>query len=119
MVIRGGDAAEGFDRWSSLFAVSFLWGRSGDMAARKKSGGEELVIGRSHAGGRNGAHQKRRAPKGGYTKKQKALFLEVLAETSNVSEACRAIGKHPGAISYLQRRDAASADGMMKGCEES
>src|SRR3546814_15450211 len=83
------------------------------MAARKKSGGEELVIGRSHAGGRNGAPQKRRAPKGGYTKKQKALFLEVLADTSNVSEACRAIGKHPGAIYALRRRDAAFADARM------
>src|SRR3546814_11152577 len=103
MVIRGGDAAEGFDRWSSLFAVSFLWGRSGDMAARKKSGGEELVIGRSHAGGRNGAPQKRRAPKGGYTKKQKALFLEVLADTSNGSEACRRNGKPPGPIVAFRR----------------
>src|SRR3546814_590429 len=98
MVIRGGDAAEGFDRWSSLFAVSFLWGRSGDMAARKKSGGEELVIGRSHAGGRNGATQKRRAPKGGYTKTQKALFLEVVADTSDVNAACRTIGQDQGAI---------------------
>src|SRR3546814_888658 len=88
------------------------------MAARKKSGGEELVIGRSHAGGRNGAPQKRRAPKGGYTKKQKALFLEVLADTSNVSEACRAIGKHPGAIYALRRRDAAFADAWMKALEE-
>src|SRR3546814_13673886 len=89
MVIRGGDAAEGFDRWSSLFAVSFLWGRSGDMAARKKSGGEELVIGRSHAGGRNGAPQKRRAPTGGYKKKQKAMFLEGVAAMIGRA-ACRA-----------------------------
>src|SRR3546814_16224958 len=88
------------------------------MAARKKSGGEELVIGRSHAGGRNGAPQKRRAPKGAYTKKQKALFLEVLADTSNVSEACRAIGKHPGAIYALRRRDPAFADAWMKALEE-
>src|SRR3546814_19015848 len=87
------------------------------MAARKKSGGEELVIGRSHAGGRNGAPQKRRAPKGGYTQKPKALFLEVLADTSNVSEACRAIGKHPGAIYALRRRDAAFAGARMTGLD--
>src|SRR3546814_11591829 len=89
------------------------------MAARKKSGGEELVIGRSHAGGRNGAPQKRRAPKGAYTKKQKALFLEVLADTSNVSEACRAIGKPPGAIYALRRRAPAFADACMTAWEES
>src|SRR3546814_18404907 len=88
------------------------------MAARKKSGGEELVIGRSHAGGRNGAPQKRRAPKGAYTKKQKALFLEVLADTSNVSEACRAIGKTPGAIYALRKRAPAFAGAWLKALEE-
>src|SRR3546814_19173986 len=88
------------------------------MAARKKSGGEELVIGRSHAGGRNGAPQKRRAPKGGYTKKQNALYLEVMAETSNVSEACRAIGKHPCDKYALRRRGSAFADAWLTWLEE-
>src|SRR3546814_4841703 len=102
MVIRGGDAAEGFDRWSSLFAVSFLWGRSGDMAARKKSGGEELVIGRSHAGGRHDAPQKQRAPTVGYTKKQKGLLLEELAEKADISDARLAIGKRAANNTHLR-----------------
>src|SRR3546814_8804660 len=42
----------------------------------------------------------------------------MLADKSNVSEACRAIGKHTGAIYALRRRDAAFADAWMKALEE-
>ncbi|MCF8708564.1 hypothetical protein [Rhizorhapis sp. SPR117] len=87
------------------------------MAGRKKDGTDELVLARCYAGGREGKPQKQVARKGACTQKQKAMFLEVLEQTSNVSAACREIGKSSSTMYALRERDRAFHDAWMTALE--
>lgn len=68
---------------------------------------DEMVIVRCRAGGRSGQPQKRRKPKGVCSKKVMETFLRVLADTCNVREAARAIGKCASTVYRWRQKDAA------------
>jgi hypothetical protein len=77
-----------------------------------------LVAGRTHAGKRKGAPQKRRAEHRAFTREQKERFLAVLAETSNVAEACRTVGKSLTTVYRVRHTDPVFGEAWMKALEQ-
>ena len=77
-----------------------------------------LVGSRTYAGARKGAPQKRRADWRAFSKEQRDLFLSVLAETSNVSEACRRTGKSLTTVYRVRHQDPAFGEAWMQALEQ-
>lgn len=91
---------------------------SGERVAGERLSGEMVL--QSCARGKGVTRrQLRRVRKDGWTDARRALFLQVLAATCNVREACRAAGLHFSSAYDLRQRDPAFADAWADAIEQS
>lgn len=90
---------------------------AGEMLSGVLSG--EMVLQSCARGKGVTRRQLRRVRKDGWTDVRRALFLQVLAATCNVREACRAAGLHFSGAYDLRRRDPAFADAWADAIEQS
>jgi len=83
-------------------------GQSGEgaMAARKGAAGRPERVAQRQAAGEGVRTQLRQLRRDGWAQKDRARFLAELAETCNVSEAARTVGKSRQAAYGLKQRDA-------------
>ncbi|MGJ8477678.1 hypothetical protein [Sphingobium yanoikuyae] len=76
------------------------------MAARKGAAGRPERVAQRQAAGEGVRTQLRQVRRDGWAQKDRARFLAELAETCNVSEAARTVGKSRQAAYGLKQRDA-------------
>ncbi|MBO9525239.1 MAG: hypothetical protein J7517_03785 [Sphingobium yanoikuyae] len=76
------------------------------MAARKGAAGRPERVAQRQAAGDGVRTQLRQVRRDGWAQTDRALFLAELAETCNVSEAARTVGKSRQAAYGLKQRDA-------------
>lgn len=94
-------------------------GMDGQQEGAGGTEGQELVLANARGAECGDARpQRRRAMRGSWTGERRQAFLDALAETCNVLEACRAVGMtHTGAYK-LRLRDAGFAAAWAKALEQ-
>lgn len=103
--------------------AAFAEALSGESGAGERLSGKmlsgEMVLQSCARGKGVTRRQLRRVRKDGWTDARRALFLQVLAATCNVREACRAAGLHFSGAYDLRGRDPAFADAWDDAIEQS